>query len=112
MIQASRCLVGTHDFATFGRPPQGENTVRTVFRTDWQEKDGFYTFDIEANAFLYLMVRSIVGMLVMVGTQQVSVAAFEALLREQDRSCIKQVAPAHGLCLMRVDYPTHEGVLL
>jgi tRNA pseudouridine38-40 synthase len=112
MVHASQCLVGTHDFATFGRPPQGENTVRTVFRTAWQEKDGYFTFDIEANAFLYRMVRSIVGMLVKVGTQRLSVAAFEALLRARDRSCIRQVAPAHGLCLMRVDYPAHEGVLL
>lgn len=112
MIQASQCLVSTHDFATFGRPPQGENTVRTVFRTGWQERDGFLTFDIEANAFLYRMVRSVVGMLVKVGTQQVSVAAFEALLTAKDRNCIQQVAPAHGLCLMRVDYPAHEGVLL
>ncbi|MFC2038047.1 tRNA pseudouridine(38-40) synthase TruA, partial [Chloroflexota bacterium] len=62
MAQASQCLVGTHDFAAFGRPPQGDNTVRTVSQAEWQLLPPFLTFDIEANAFLYRMVRSIVGM--------------------------------------------------
>jgi tRNA pseudouridine38-40 synthase len=109
MVEASGCLEGTHDFAAFGRPPQGENTVRTVFDASWQEKGSLLTFDIEANAFLYRMVRSIVGMLVQVGRGQILPAEFEAILRDRARDRIKQVAPAHGLCLIRVDYP--EGVL-
>ena len=80
MVEASRCLIGTHDFATFGRPPQGENTVRTVFRAEWQKQDAYLTFDIEANAFLYRMVRSIVGTLVLVGLGQMSLKEFEAIL--------------------------------
>lgn len=114
MSQASACLVGTHDFATFGRSPQetsNPTTIRTVVKAQWQAQPPFLFFDIEANAFLYRMVRSIVGTLVLVGLEQVSVEAFEAMLRARDRSQIKQVAPAHGLCLMRVDYATSEGVL-
>jgi tRNA pseudouridine38-40 synthase len=110
MTQASECLVGTRDFAAFGRPPQGENTVRTVKQAEWQERRPFITFDIEANAFLYRMVRSVVGMLVMVGAGQISVEEFQALLQAQDRSQIRRVAPAHGLCLMRVDYPAWPAV--
>jgi tRNA pseudouridine38-40 synthase len=111
MAQASRCLVGTHDFVTFGRPPQGENTVRHVFQAGWQARKPFLIFDIEANAFLYRMVRSIVGTLVQVGWGQISPAEFETMLGRRDRSLVKKVAPAHGLCLMRVDYATREGVL-
>jgi tRNA pseudouridine38-40 synthase len=110
MIEASRCLVGTHDFAAFGRPPQGENTVRTVARTEWRKRDTYLTFDIEANAFLYRMVRSIVGTLVLVGLGQTSLEQFEAILYGRDRSRIRKIAPAQGLCLMRVDYVKHEGV--
>jgi tRNA pseudouridine38-40 synthase len=110
MAQASECLVGTCDFAAFGRPPQGENTVRTVKQAEWQERRPFITFDIEANAFLYRMVRSVVGMLVMVGAGQLSVEEFQALLQAQDRSQIRRLAPAHGLCLMRVDYPAWPAV--
>lgn len=109
MARATGYLVGTHDFATFGRPPQGENSVRTVSRAGWQGEGTRVTFDIEANAFLYRMVRSIVGTLVRVGQGQISPAEFEVILAARERDLIKQVAPAHGLCLVRVDYP--EGVL-
>ena len=111
MVEASQCLVGTHDFAAFGRPPQGNNTVRTVHRAEFREQQPSITFEIEANAFLYRMVRSIVGMLALVGWGRIVVEDFEAILQAQDRSRIRQVAPAQGLCLMRVDYATGEGVL-
>ena len=109
MAQAATSLVGTHDCSTFGRPPQGENTVRTVQQAEWQKRGSVFTFDIRANAFLYRMVRSIVGTLVLVGWGRVSPKEFEAILQSRDRSQIRQVAPARGLCLTRVDYP--EGVL-
>jgi tRNA pseudouridine38-40 synthase len=110
MEQASRCLVGTHDFGAFGRPPQGDNTVRAVVRAIWQAEDSILTFDIEANAFLYRMVRSIVGTLVQVGLGELSGPQFAEILEARDRSRIKRIAPAHGLCLMRVDYAVGEGV--
>jgi tRNA pseudouridine38-40 synthase len=109
MARATSCLVGTHDFATFGRLPQGESSVRIVSRAEWQGQGTRVTFDIEANAFLYRMVRSIVGTLVRVGQGRISPAEFELTLQARQRGLIRQVAPAHGLCLMRVDYP--EGVL-
>jgi tRNA pseudouridine38-40 synthase len=110
MVEASQSLIGTHDFATFGQPPQGENTVRTILQAGWQGRGPKLWFDIEANAFLYRMVRSIVGTLVLVGWGQLSPRELESFLRAQDRSLVKQVAPAHGLCLMRVDYVAREGV--
>lgn len=110
MVEASRSLIGTHDFATFGQPPQGENTVRTVLQAGWQARGPKLWFDIEANAFLYRMVRSIVGTLVLVGWGQLAPQELESFLLARDRSLVKQVAPAHGLCLMRVDYVAREGV--
>jgi tRNA pseudouridine38-40 synthase len=110
MAEASRSLIGTHDFGTFGQPPQGVNTVRTVFRAEWQASGSRLWFDIEADAFLYRMVRSIAGTLVLVGRGQVSSQELESFLLARDRSLIKQVAPAQGLCLMRVDYAVREGV--
>jgi tRNA pseudouridine38-40 synthase len=120
MAQASRCLIGTHDFSTFGRPPQGESgrqkhgrqvhaahtaqAVRTVSQAEWHADCHFLTFDITANAFLYHMVRSLVGSLVLVGSGQLLVDEFEAMLLARDSSLVKQLAPAHGLCLMQVDY--------
>lgn len=109
MAQAARCLVGTQDFGAFGRPPRedGEgNTERSVLRAGWQADGPLLTFDIEANAFLYRMVRSIVGTLVRVGRGDLSVGDFRAILEARDRGRIKLVAPPHGLCLMQVNYAT------
>ena len=77
MAAASRCLLGTHDMATFGSAPQGENTVRHVFRAEWQAERPWLTFVIEANAFLNRMVRRIVGGLVQVGEGRVDVEDFQ-----------------------------------
>jgi tRNA pseudouridine38-40 synthase len=110
MAEASDCLVGRHDFATFGRPPQGQNTVRTVFGAEWEGTEARLSFDIEADAFLYRMVRSIVGTLVQVGWQQISPDEFQGILEARDRSLVKLIAPSQGLCLMRVDYTACEGV--
>lgn len=116
MQRASACLVGEHDFATFGRPPQGENTVRTIFLAEWSEAEQVpallsdspsrrYVFTICANAFLYRMVRSIVGTLLEIGRGKRSVGTMQAALDARDRSRAASPAPPHGLTLERVDYP-------
>ncbi len=115
MEQAAECVVGEHDFATFGQPPEGEITVRDVFRAAWnREKHGFageaenggrlLAFDIEANAFLYRMVRSIVGTLLEVGQGRMSLRAFEDAFASCERGQAGKTAAPHGLCLMKVDY--------
>lgn len=114
MAQASQAVVGTHDFGAFGRPPRrdgNENTVRTVLRADWQKDGPLLVFDIEANAFLYRMVRSIVGTLARVGWGELSAEEFRSILETRDRGQIKLVAPPQGLCLMQVNYAACEGVL-
>ena len=104
MNEAAGTLVGSHDFASFGRAPQGDNTVREVYRAQCSPEEPFVYFDIVANAFLYRMVRSLVGTLLLVGTGELSPHGFEEILRSADRSTAGQVAPAHGLCLMKVNY--------
>lgn len=104
MNQAAACLPGVHDFATFGQPPQGEVTVRQVFAAHWEQREEFLVFFIEANAFLYRMVRSIVGSLKAVGEGSWTVEEFEAALAARDRSRSGKVAPAQGLILVSVTY--------
>jgi tRNA pseudouridine38-40 synthase len=104
MAEASHSLLGRQDWSTFGRPTHGENRVRWVNRAEWCEERPFLTFDIQANAFLYRMVRSIVGTLVLVGWGELEPQEFAAMLAARDRSLVKQVAPPQGLCLLRVDY--------
>lgn len=108
MQRAAQSLVGEHDFATFGRPPQGAVgtgvTVRRVLVAEWRGEPSHLTFDIEANAFLYRMVRSIVGTLLQVGRGKMSVEKFVAVLASCDRSRAGPTAPPHGLCLVEVKY--------
>jgi tRNA pseudouridine38-40 synthase len=117
MDEAAQTLVGEHDFATFGQPPQGEVTVRRVFRAAWtkeprrsgtfgagQDGETFLRFDIEANAFLYRMVRSIVGTLLDVGQGRMSLSAFEEAFASCERSRAGKTAAPHGLCLIKVTY--------
>jgi tRNA pseudouridine38-40 synthase len=103
---ASACLIGPHDFASFGTDPDGgSNTRRTVTRAEWQvEHGGWLHFHIQAEAFLYRMVRSLVGALKRVGTGQLPVAQFEALLEARDRGRCPPLAPPQGLCLIDVLY--------
>ena len=104
MAEAASLLIGEHDFATFGSPPQGTNTVRQVLRANWTREGSMLYLDVEANAFLYRMARSIVGTVLQVGTGTLSVAQFGALFRAADRNLAGPTAPANGLCLMAVHY--------
>ncbi|MBC8171908.1 MAG: tRNA pseudouridine(38-40) synthase TruA [Anaerolineae bacterium] len=105
MQAAAKLLVGEHDFATFGQPPQGENTVRLVFRSDWQIQPEMLIYHIEATAFLQHMVRRMVGMLVDVGRGWLTLKQFEDRFRRADLSLAKTIAPPQGLTLEAVRYP-------
>lgn len=104
MRQAAQSLVGERDFATFGQPPQGKITTRRVLVAEWGGELPYLTFDIEANAFLYRMARSIVGTLIKVGRGKMSVKEFVAALAARARCQAGPTAPPHGLCLMEVKY--------
>ncbi|NIT58244.1 MAG: tRNA pseudouridine(38-40) synthase TruA [Aliifodinibius sp.] len=104
MQQASLHLLGTHDFASFGRAPQGDNTVRTVIQAAWSVNEPEITFEITANAFLYRMVRSIVGTLLEVGLGKLKVDEVKKILLARDRSRARTLVPSNGLCLVKVNY--------
>ena len=108
---AAKLFLGTHDFSAFGSPttPKG-TTVRTVMKAEWQQvsEDG-WQFEIQADAFLYRMVRRLVFV-------QVAVAQGKTLVEAVANSLAKPLpagtrsglpsglAPAHGLTLVEVKY--------
>jgi tRNA pseudouridine38-40 synthase len=106
MREAAGCLVGRHDFAAFTQASEARrrNSERGVLRAAWERKGNLAQFDIEATAFLQQMVRRMVAALVEVGAGRRSRAEFKALVRDARPGAAAWVAPAHGLCLMRVRY--------
>jgi tRNA pseudouridine38-40 synthase len=68
------------------------------------DRGKFLTFDIEANAFLYRMVRSVVGTLLDVGQGRMDMGAFEEAFASCDRSRAGRTVAPHGLCLVQVRY--------
>ena len=103
LAAACRGLIGRHDFATFGTDPdEGTNTVRTISRAEWIASGDAWSFHVRADAFLFRMVRSLVGALVRVGSGALTVERFVALIEARDRSQCPPIAPARGLCLDEV----------
>jgi tRNA pseudouridine38-40 synthase len=108
MQQAANALIGSHDFATFGQPPQGEITIREIFSARWRPQPPYLYFDLCANAFLRRMVRTITTALVQVGRGQRPVEDIPALITARDRSLAPPPAPAKGLILTQVFYPADD----
>ncbi len=104
MQVAAGSLIGVHDFSAFGTPPQGENPVRTVYEATWQAGGDEMIFTIRANAFLYRMVRRIVGTLVQVGEGRMTPARFQDILTGRDLAQSAAPAPPWGLALVAVEY--------
>ncbi|MCL4394967.1 MAG: tRNA pseudouridine(38-40) synthase TruA [Chloroflexi bacterium] len=106
MDTATSLLIGRHDFGPFGRPPYGNNAVREMHRARAQRSGDRITIDLEANAFLYRMVRRIVGTLIAVGNGALSVAEFGQVLEDKRRA--RDSVPPHGLCLTAINYDLQD----
>ncbi len=104
--EASAPLVGEHDFTSFSKQDADQDDPRcTVWRARWSRGGGGVRFDIEADRFLYSMVRRIVSTVVRAAETGGGSRAVRAALEARDRRAAAPPAPAHGLYLMRVRYP-------
>jgi tRNA pseudouridine38-40 synthase len=110
MRRAAADLVGEHDFASFSRAPtSGGSTVRRLRRLTVSAHGDLVTVRAEADAFLHQMVRSLVGTLVAVGEGRADPTSMPDVLAARNRSAAGQVAPSHGLTLVRVRYGRRVG---
>ena len=105
MQQASKILLGEHDFRNFCvNPRMKKSTVRKVDRIDIARDGGYITFTVHGTGFLQNMVRIIVGTLLEIGCGRMTEAQLAAVLENPDRQKAGPTAPAQGLCMMSVDY--------
>ncbi len=99
-------LVGSHDFAAFGSSPHpGGATMRQVLEAGWRAQADEFIFEITANAFLYRMVRHLVGLQVSIGQGALEIVVINRCFQSGSRELVKTLAPAQGLSLVQVIYP-------
>jgi len=105
MRRAAEALKGRHDFHSFETNwPNRTSSVRTITRLDVVRTDDTVWIDVEADGFLYNMVRTIAGTLILVGLGRRSEGWVGEALAAEDRAASGPTAPPQGLFLMRVNY--------
>ena len=105
MARAAAVLRGRHDFRCFETGwPNRASSVRTITHLAVNRMGDWVWLDVEADGFLYNMVRAIAGTLVNVGRGYWPEAQVAEILRAGDRTRAGPTAPAQGLFLMRVTY--------
>jgi len=105
MRAASRCLLGKHDFRCFETEwPNRKSSVRTITYLQVNRVGEYVWVDVEADGFLYNMVRSITGTLVNVGRGYWPIEQVKQILDAGQRTDAGPTAPPQGLYLMRVTY--------
>jgi tRNA pseudouridine38-40 synthase len=106
MAAAAAQLCGLHDFAAFCRRREGATTVRSLHRLEVRRDGAELAVEAVADAFCHSMVRSLVGALLAVGEGRRPVEWPAGLLVRDRRADEVAVAPAHGLTLVEVGYPS------
>lgn len=111
MRQEAKALVGRKNFKVFAAADSGKsnrdkttNTIRTIKRVAIQKEKDFIYIDIEADGFLYKMVRNIVGTLLAIGSGKLPQGSIKAILHKHDKRNVSPPAKAKGLCLLEVKY--------
>jgi tRNA pseudouridine38-40 synthase len=105
MENGARLLVGTKDFKSFASAADSrQSSIRTITNCRVKADGEWIYIDVEADGFLYNMVRNIVGTLLEIGRGRWKPEKVTEILEARDRTAAGPIAPAAGLCLMRIDY--------
>lgn len=103
--EIARPLLGQHDFLAFGAPLfHTGSTVRRISRADWRVEGRDLVFDVEANAFLYRMVRRLVYTQVLVAQKKLEPDAILTRIEGRTQEMVQGLAPPQGLVLAEVYY--------
>jgi tRNA pseudouridine38-40 synthase len=105
LLRSTASLIhGEHDFGGFGSAPvKSGHTRRSVLDASWVKLEKRLWFEIEADAFLYHMVRKLVSTGIEIGHGKSSIEEFSETIENPGRQW-QGLAPAHGLCLTDVRY--------
>ncbi|MGY6743754.1 MAG: tRNA pseudouridine(38-40) synthase TruA [Cecembia sp.] len=106
MNKAAALMLGHEDFQCFSKVHTEVNNFNCKIKEAyWEQNGALLLFHITANRFLRGMVRAIVGTLMEVGHEKISLDDFRQILESKNRNAAKASAPAKGLYLCRITYP-------
>lgn len=106
MNEAAHILYYYTDFQCFSKTHTDVKTfLCKVYQANWQQIGHELVFTITADRFLRNMVRAIVGTLIEVGKERLSLTDFEDIIIGKNRSKAGASVPASGLFLTRIEYP-------
>ncbi len=105
MKEACTVLQGTHDFKCFlASGSSVKDTVRTIYSITVIKKGKDIDVKVSGNGFLYNMVRIIVGTLIGVSENRITLSDIKLALETGDRKKVGKTMPPQGLCLYSVSY--------
>ena len=105
MQDALRGITGQYDFFAFQKSGSNRSTsITEVKKVNLRREGDLIFFDITATGFLYGMVRSIVGQLVLVGEKKITPEIFIERWKNKKKSEVLESAPAKGLCFINAKY--------
>jgi tRNA pseudouridine38-40 synthase len=106
MKKATSELFNYQDFGSFCRTNTDVRTnICNIMHAGWEEKDDLLIFTIKSNRFLRNMVRAIVGTILRVGQNKLSIEEFKRIIEARDRRVAGTSAIAQGLFLTDIEYP-------
>lgn len=106
MNKACEVLLQTSDFTSFSRLHSDNKTnICRIMQAEWVGEKDTLIFTIKADRFLRNMVRAIVGTMVDLGREKISLRNFEEIVDAKDRCKAGKSAPAKGLFLVNIEYP-------
>jgi len=101
----SSILIGSQDFTSFSKTNQEvPNKICEVYEARWRRHKNFFIFYIEANRFLYGMVRTIVGSILKAYSLEEGISYLERIIIQKDRNSAADAVPSKGLFLYKVKY--------
>ncbi len=113
MNEACTYIIGRQNFLAFcARGSTSKTFERTVTRCELSQHGPILRLDVEADGFLYNMVRIITGTLLQVGRAKVSAPKVAGIIQSRDRTQAGPTVPPQGLYLISVRYPFNEAEIL
>ena len=111
MNEAAGLLFETNDFTSFSKLGSDvKSNICCVSRAFWEQRGDQLVFTIRADRFLRNMVRAIVGTLLEVGREKMSLDDFREVIRQKDRGKAGASVAAKGLFLVDIGYPSEIGI--